>query len=183
VRIDKIKQYRAITKSKRIEILKHYCEQIQNIFPKNRIINICLDKTQYKSKNAIQEVAWDRLIQRFDNYLKKAGKDFGTIISDSLNNKKLIRNKLRKMRIRNNVPSFFGSYYNNPVKYILEDISERDSKQSYFIQTVDVIAFVLYKREYPKGSGKKYNLDKLFYALEPVLLKKASSDKYGVVRK
>jgi len=36
------------------------------------------------------------------------------------------------------------------------------SKSSYFIQTVDVIAFLLYKKMYPKGAAKKYNLDVLF---------------------
>jgi hypothetical protein len=38
--------------------------------------------------------------------------------------------------------------------------------------------------EFPKGSLKKVNVDKLFSNLEPVLLKEAASgDPYGIVRR
>jgi hypothetical protein len=66
---------------------------------------------------------------------------------------------------------------------ILEDPFSRSSHHSYFIQTTDVISHLLYRKEYPKGSLKKYNLDKVFELLEPILIKKASkNDPLGIVR-
>ncbi|MFW2478133.1 MAG: hypothetical protein ACN4EP_14525, partial [Sediminibacterium sp.] len=53
---------------------------------------------------------------------------------------------------------------------VIEDFSHRSSKASYFIQTVDVIAFLLYKKTYPKGSAKKYNLDLLFDCFSALVL-------------
>ena len=101
-----------------------------------------------------------------------------------MNQESLIRNTLRKMRVYNPIPSHFGPYYDSPIKNIIEDAFNRDSKHSYFIQTVDVIAQILYRREYPKSSLKKYNLDKYFDKLEPILLKEAAkNDEFGVVRK
>ncbi len=184
IRVNKLSEYKTIKKRKRIEILKIFASQIPKIFDKARIINISLDKIKYTSKSDIQKIAWIRLIQRFDNYLTKTVKDKGIIISDTMNQEKMIRNTLRKMRIYNPTPSHFTTYYNNPIKNILEDPFNRDSKHSYFIQTVDVIAQLLYRFDFPKGSLKKYNLDKLFPLIEPIILKDAAkNDIFGVVRK
>lgn len=184
IRIDKIKEYRRLKKRERLDILKLYSTQIPIIFDTAKVLNICLDKTEQKSKKDIQELAWSRLIQRFDTYLTKTVNDKGVIISDTMNQESLIRNTIRKMRIYNPVPSHFGPYYDSPVKNIIEDAFNRDSKHSYFIQTVDVIAQILYRKEYPKASLKKYNVDRLFQMLEPILLLEASkNDKLGIVRK
>lgn len=184
IRVNKIDEYRAISKRKRMEILKFYSEQIPIIFDSSKVLNICLDKTSQKSKQDIQQLAWSRLIQRFDNYLTKSVKDKGIIISDTMNQESLIRNTIRKMRIYNPVPSYYGSFYDNPIKNIIEDAFSRDSKHSYFIQTADVIAQILYRKEYPKASLKKYNVDKYFNKLKPILLDDAARyDEYGIVRK
>lgn len=88
------------------------------------------------------------------------------------------------MRVYNPVPSYYGSPYNAPTDSILEDLMQRNSKHSFFIQTVDIIAHLLYRQEHPKGSLKKYGLEKLFGTLEPLFLKEASrTDKLGIVRK
>ncbi|NBC56895.1 MAG: hypothetical protein GVY05_01220 [Bacteroidetes bacterium] len=95
-----------------------------------------------------------------------------------------LQNLQRKMRIYNPTPTHYGEgSYNAPINNILEDPFSRNSAQSYFIQTVDIIAHLLYRKEYPKGSLKKYGMEHLFNRLEPVLLKKASkSDNLGIVR-
>ncbi len=183
IRINKIEEYRNLLKHKRMEILKFYTSQIPVIFDTAKVLNICLDKTKQKSKKDIQELAWNRLIQRYDTYLKTVN-DKGIIISDTMNQESLVRNTIRKMRIYNHVPSHYRPYYDNPIKNILEDVFNRDSKHSYFIQTADVISQILYRKEYPKLSLKKYNVDKYFQILEPILLKEASrNDEFGIVRK
>lgn len=184
IRISKIKEYREITKQNRLNILKEYSEVIPEIFSESKIINICFDKSEYQSKRNIQITAWSRLIQRFDTYLNKTRLGNGIIVSDFLNNEKLIRSLLREMRVYNIIPSLYGQPYNSPITKILEDVFIRQSEHSLFIQTVDVIAQLLYRREYPKTSLKKYNLDIMFNNLKTILLLEASkNDDFGIVRK
>ncbi len=183
IRINKIKSYQQIRKADRIKILQEYCIQIPVIFDTAKIINVCLKKTDFTSPEQVQLTAWNRLIQRYDTYLKKGVKDKGIIVSDDTDGHKIMR-LLRKMRIYNPVPSHFGSAYNSPTDNIIEDLFQRNSNSSYFIQTVDVVAHLLYRKEFPKGSLKKYGIEKLFDTLEPILLKEASrGDTFGVVRK
>ena len=183
IRINKTISYRSIKKIDRISILKAYCQQIPIIFDTAKVINICLAKSDFSTPEEVQLTAWNRLIQRFDTFLKKSAKDKGIIISDDTDGHKIMR-LMRKMRVYNPVPSYFGSSYNAPTDNILEDLLQRSSQHSYFIQSVDVIAHILYRKEYPKGSLKKYGLELLFDVLEPILLKEAAkSDKLGIVRK
>ena len=88
------------------------------------------------------------------------------------------------MRVYNPIPSHFTEYYNAPTDNIIEDSFMRNSKNSYFIQTVDAIAHCLYRREKPRSSLKKYGVDTFFNYIEPILLKEASkNDDYGIVRR
>ncbi|MEZ4826097.1 MAG: DUF3800 domain-containing protein [Bacteroidia bacterium] len=183
IRINKLDEYRKISKSNRINILRDYCSQIPLIFDTAKVINICLKRENYQLTGEIQQVAWSRLIQRFDTYLKKTVKEKGIIISDDTDSQKIMT-LMRKMRVYNPTPSHFQGTYNAPTDSIIEDIFQRSSHHSYFIQTVDVITHALYRKEYPKGSLKKYGLEYQFKKLEPILLKEASkNDEYGIVRK
>lgn len=183
IRINKTISYRSIKKIDRISILKAYCQQIPIIFDTAKVINICLVKSNFSTPEEVQLTAWNRLIQRFDTFLKKSAKDKGIVISDETDGHKIMR-LMRKMRVYNPVPYYFGSAYNAPTDNILEDLLQRNSQHSYFIQTVDVIAHILYRKECPKGSLKKYGLELLFDVLEPILLKEAAKgDKLGIVRK
>jgi hypothetical protein len=183
IRIKKIDSYKKIRKTDRIKILREYCHQLPIVFDNAKVINICLKKSDYETTEKIQETAWNRLAQRYDTFLKKSAKDKGIIISDDTDGIRIIR-LLRKMRVYNPIPSQFEGYYNAPTDNILEDLFQRSSHHSYFIQSVDVIAHLLYRQEYPKGSLKKFGLEKLFSKLEPILLKEAArNDPLGIVRK
>ena len=182
IRIGSLKEYQRISKTNRINILKDYATQIPIIFSNARVINICLKIDEFPDRD-IFELAWSRLLQRFDTYLKKEAKDKGIVVVDDTDSIKL-QNLQRRLRVYNPTPSHFteGSY-NAPINNILEDPFSRNSSQSYFIQTVDVIAHLLYRKEFPKGSLKKFGLQYQFEKLEPILLKKASkSDDLGIVR-
>ncbi|OYU78939.1 MAG: hypothetical protein CFE23_16340 [Flavobacterium sp. BFFFF1] len=176
-------EYKKISKTNRMNLLKDYATQLPNVFDTAQILNICLKKSELEGIDFF-ELAWSRLLQRYDTFLKKEVKDKGIIISDDTSNLKLM-NLHRKMRIYNPIPSHYSiEPYNAPIDSILEDIFSRDSKHSYFIQSTDVIAYLLYKKEFPQGSIKKYGIEKQFDKLEPILLKKASkNDKFGIVRK
>lgn len=184
IRINKNQEYKTIRKTNRINLLKYYCAQLPVIFDSAKVINICLDKKSFTDTKEIQKTAWQRLVQRYDTFLKKEGKDKGIIISDDTDGRTVV-NLIRKMRIYNPLPSQYSSQpYNRPTNNIIEDLFQRNSADSYFIQSVDVIAHLLYRKEYPKGSLKKYGVEHLFDLLEPILLKEASkSDTLGIVRK
>jgi len=183
IRISKEEAYRTIKKDDRINLLKEYCVEIPNIFDTAKIINVSLVKADFTETGKIQEVAWQRLIQRYDTFLKKSSDNNGIIISDDTDSSVLMQLH-RKMRVYNPIPSHFGGSYNAPTDSIIEDIFMRSSHHSYFIQTVDVVSHLLYRKEYPKGSLRKYNLEAQFDKLEPILLKEASrGDTMGIVRK
>lgn len=183
IRIKRISAYKQIRKSDRIQILKSFVEQMPLMFPKAKIINVCLDKSDFALDTDFMMLAWQRLIQRYDTFLKKTADDKGIIVADDTNSD-LIRNLMRKMRVYNPIPSNYGGSYQAPTDNILEDPFSRDSKHSYFIQAVDCIAQALYRKEFPKGSLKKFGVDQIFDYLHPILLKEANNnDENGIVRK
>lgn len=182
IRINKNEAYKKIRKSQRINLLKDYCTEIPRIFDTAVVINVCLKIDEHPGVD-IFSLAWARLLQRFDTYLKKGPKDKGIVVADDTDSLKLMALQ-RKMRVYNPTPSHFTGSYNAPIDSILEDPFSRVSKHSYFIQSVDVIAHLLYRKEFPKGSLKKFGLEYEFQKLDPILLKVASKgDAYGIVRK
>lgn len=154
------------------------------IFDTAKVVSICLMKNDYEDDEEVDLIAWNRLIQRYDTYLKKVGKDKGIIVADDTDGNALMH-LLRKMRVYNPIKSHYSnSSYNAPTDNIVEDIFQRSSHHSYFIQSVDVIAHLLYRKEIPKGSLKKFGLEHQYEKLEPVLLLEASKDDpLGIVRK
>ncbi|MBC7776838.1 MAG: DUF3800 domain-containing protein [Phycisphaerae bacterium] len=184
IRINKLADYRSIRKNSRLKILREYAQQIPIIFDTAKVIAVCLDKPAFPTNTDFQALAWQRLIERYDTYLKKNATDQGIIVADQTDERK-IRMLLRKMRIYNPVKSHFNpGTYNAPVDNILEDVFQRDSSTSYFIQTIDVVAHLLYRKEYPKGSLKKFGVENLFDCVSPIILKEASkSDPLGILRK
>ena len=184
IRVGNLKSYRKIKKKDRLKILENCTTEFPKIFSSSKILNICIDKEEHSNTNNIKELAWKRLIQRYDNFLKKsANGSLGIIICDGIEDRE-VRSLLRKMRVYNPTPSKFGGYYHALTNNIIEDVFTRDSNHSYFIQAVDVIAHTLYRKEYSKGSLKKYRMERLFNNLEPLLLKEANhNDEQGIVRK
>lgn len=183
IRVKKIKAYKQIRKSERLAILRLFIRQMPLMFPKAKVVNICLNKTEFSQHTNFMELAWRRLIQHYDTYLKEFVNDKGIIIADDTNSD-LIRNLMREMRIYKPVlPQSIGTSQ-APTDNILEDPFTRNSKHSYFIQAVDCIAQALYRKEFPKASLKKYGIDRFFEYLEPLLLRTTDEqDKYGIVRK
>ncbi len=148
IRIKKQETYKAINKKQRIHILASYANCLTDIFPAGSLITIHLDKSTFCSYQDINKAAWQKLLLSYHHYLEQR-QESGMVIADEGNEttlKYLLRNYRREQSLQT----------------IIEDFSHRSSKSSYFIQTVDVIAFLLYKKKYPKGAGKKYNLDLLF---------------------
>lgn len=182
IRVQKIEEYKKIYKSDRLNIIKDYCTEMPRIFDTAQIINICIKINEHPETD-IFSLAWGRLLQRYDTFLKKIAKDKGIIVADDTDSVKLMSLQ-RKMRVYNPIPSHFSGTYNAPISNIIEDTFSRQSHHSYFLQSVDLVAHCLYRKEYPKGSLKKFGLEHQFQKLDPILLKQASkNDDFGIVRK
>jgi hypothetical protein len=163
--------------------LSSFCARL----PRAKIVNIHVNKRNPRYPSTVtvddlEELAWSRLAQRFQTYLQKtSGNSLGMIFADETNEVK-IRRLIRKMRVYNPVPSQFGGSLSMPITNIVEDPVMRNSEHSYFVQIADLTSHALYRKLYPKGSYRQYNVDKLFDLLDGILLKEASrSDAQGIV--
>ncbi len=137
-----------ITRNDKLDILKKCLKWLDSRNDISIITVRCL-----KSSNLGKDIfdfAWRVLIQRFDNTLARnnfpggTGSDKGVVISDNTNGEKLTQ-LLRAMRRYNQVPNqriTHGSGARNiRLRAIVEDPFMKDSKQSYFHQMADVVAY------------------------------------------
>ena len=126
---------------------------------------------KFTDPKTVFERGWSTLLQRFENTMNAhnfpgPGNDDerGLIIADNTSGEGL-RNLQRKMRRYNPVPSIFEPIPRNlPIKQILGDPIFRDSRHSYFIQIVDVIAYFPFTAQYlkPNKTVKKTGGEKVF---------------------
>ena len=163
------------------DVLKYTCK----IMPKARVLNVHLDKEhpQYAytpTSDGIQMKVWERLLERYNMYLEKnCDNDSGMILADETNEIG-IRRLVRRVRVHHVAGSHFGGSYPLLLSNLIEDPIMRKSESSYFVQIADLISHALYQKLYPKGSLRKYNADKLFDCLGPLLHLPASSrDPHG----
>lgn len=67
-----------------------------------------------------------------------------------------MRRTARAIRAYNPIHSQFGEYVNKPIRYLIEDIMEKDSRESYFIQICDFVSY--FAHLYYKTHNKKETL-------------------------
>lgn len=178
-----------IKRNDRVDILKQsidWCAN-QNVCS---IINVRVDKNL--KTGHIFEMAWTCLIQRFENTIRHRNfpgpanaDDRGLIIPDQTDNKKL-QMLIRRMRRFNQIPNvkslYVGGSRSIPLDYVIEDPFFKDSAQSFFHQSVDVIAYTVRQLYEPNRYFKTKGGHRLFYRLDPVLCKHASrTHPHGIV--
>lgn len=180
-----------ISRNDRLAMIRHFADTLARMTDLN-LINTVVDKTDKQDSFDIFEAAWGALIQRFENTISQHNfpgpsnaDERGLIFCDHTEDKKLMK-LLRQRRRYNPVPhtqQFGLGYRNLPLEYVIEDPSFRDSKHSYFVQAVDLAAFLLYQKVAPNAYMKKKSGHKYFQRLGPILCRVASStDPDGIVR-
>lgn len=117
------------------------------------VINVIIDKTKFVDNNyRILENALTYNIQRIEN--NSAGEWNYLIITDPGRIAPMKRTA-RKIRLYNPIESMFTYERNNqPIKYMIEDIFEKDSKESYFVQICDYISYFVFLYYRTKVLGK-----------------------------
>ncbi|MDO5131657.1 MAG: DUF3800 domain-containing protein [Eubacteriales bacterium] len=178
------------TLEQRREILTKFAVVISRLDIK--VINVIIDKNNIKtSEYAVLENALTYNIQRIEN--DSDGKWKYIIITDE-GRIAPMRKTARKLRAYNPVSSHFGGMTNIPIKGLVEDILEKNSEESYFIQICDYIScfvslyykYVMKDAELPKRIAQVIDKEFISRVLATfksggILNEKASSAKYGLV--
>jgi hypothetical protein len=180
-----------IPRHQRLAIIHAYARRLAQI-PALNIINVVVNKANKAQGYDVFTAAWRALIQRFENTINHrnfAGPvnpdDRGLLIPDHSDDKK-IQTLLRQMRHYNpvpNQPQYGQGYRNLALARLAEDPNFRDSRHSYFVQSCDLAAFLLYQRERPNAYVRNKGARNYFRLLDPILCKVAAThDSEGVVR-
>jgi len=180
-----------IPRNDRLAMIRMFANEIATMGDIS-LINVVVDKRGKPEGYDAFDMAWKALVQRFENTLSHRNfpgpanpDERGMLFPDHTDDKKLMI-LLRKMRRYNPVPSrpeYGMGYRNLPLGKIIEDPNFRRSDHSYFIQAVDLVAFLLYQQEAPSAYMKKKSAHNYFKKLSPVFCRVASpGDPQGVVR-
>lgn len=176
----------------RMAILEEFCDTVAAMNVK--VVNIVIDKTKIKSaKYDILDTALTYSIQRIENDLVKIDPANKFLVITDEGRVGKMRGTTRKIQKINFIQSKFGTgTYRKEIKSLIEDPLPKSSKESYFIQLSDLIAFIVYNykllelgvdvlhNRMPTGVDLmklKSWLDRLL----PSLNVAASAEQYGIV--
>lgn len=179
-----------IKRHERVDILKR-CMKWVSQQKDASVFSVCVNKSTKNKTSDIFEIAWNALLMRYENTIHYNNfpdasidrNDLGLIISDNTDVNKL-RGLIRKMRHHNITPNdgnyFNGGYRDLTLKYLIEDPTFRDSKDSMMHQMCDVIAYCLRQHYEPNSYMGTKAATKLYFDLNNRVLK-VSKSRDGVV--
>ncbi|MDQ6871015.1 MAG: DUF3800 domain-containing protein [Gemmatimonadota bacterium] len=176
-----------IPKGLRARIFKEYLEALAGL--PAAIISGCWSMDNATLKE-VHIKAFSRIQERLQTRSARQNSHIITIADEGRATE--LQRIARRSRVWNPVGSQFGSwedgsaYKNIPNDRLLEDPIFKSSQQSYFLQSVDFIAYALLKSEVkPTPHVKKYGLDRAYELLDPICAKEASRKdprNLGIVR-
>lgn len=108
-----------------------------------KIINVIIDKTKIiREDYPVLENALKYNIQRIEN---DSNGEWNYLIITDKGRIAPMRKTARAIRVYNPIQSQYSyGYRNQPIKNLIEDIMEKDSSESYFIQICDFISFFVH---------------------------------------
>lgn len=184
-----------LKKHERLAIIRQFADRIATLADVS-IINVVVDKRKkVPDKDEVFRWAWYSIFQRFENTICRrnfpgspTGHERGIVFPDNTDGGKLrcFMNDMRRsnpLKIRQAHGAF--TYKNEPIRVIIEDPVMRDSRESYFIQAADCVAFLLKQSIEPSSYMKRHGGNAYFQRLNPMLCKHASwkdPNGLGVVR-
>lgn len=157
-----------------------------------KVINVIIDKTKFIDDTyPVLENALKYNIQRIEN---DCNSKWNYLIITDKGRLAPMRKTARAIRAFNPIHSKYGNSYTNiPIKNMIEDIMEKDSRESFFIQISDFIScFVrLYyevfylNKPIPNRAAKLINdrfIQSVMMSLKPIFnLKASAKNEFGLV--
>lgn len=181
------------SEDERIEMVDLYCDRVASL-PVN-IVSVVINKPIIRSaKYKVLDKALTYSIQRIENDLAKIGADNKFLLITDPGRVGKMSRVGREKRAINYIPSKIhsGTSYRKEIKTLIEDPLPKDSKDSFFIQTADLVAHIVYLRKLAELGAGSYSsrlpskltpaktLDWL-HRLKPSLnLKAAGNDPFGI---
>lgn len=180
------------TPEQKREMVKIYAKCTSTLDAK--IVNVIIDKTRFHDQNYhVLENALKYNIQRIEN---DSNGEWNYLIITDQGRLPPMRRTARAIRAFNPIQSKYTySYTNQPIKNLIEDILEKDSEESYFIQVCDFVSYIVHlyyktqvkKEALPNRVGRV--VDKVFIGRTMATLKAGgvlnlkanSSNDYGLV--
>lgn len=180
--------------SERIRVIDLCCKLIADLDLK--IVNVVIVKPRIKKSDyKVLDTALTYSVQRIENDLSPSShpENQFMIITDEGRVGKM-RKTTRRIQRYNPIPSKFApTTYRREIQSLIEDPLPKDSRESYFIQLADLVAYIVYlyavtqtgvgafaKRMPPEVTPEL--VMSWLETLKPSLnLKASSSDPYGVV--
>ena len=134
-----------LSNADRVQIISLFCKVIAEM--DISIVNVAIVKPRIKRTDyKVLETALKYSIQRIENDLdpiRNPTRKF-LIITDSGRVGKM-RRTTRKIQVVNFIPSRYGpGTYHQEIRSLIEDPLPKDSKESYFIQISDLVAYLVY---------------------------------------
>lgn len=134
-----------LSDGERIQIVDECCKLLGGLAV--RAINVCIVKPRVKSQGyEVLGTALTYSVQRIENDLKPWDhpEHQFLIITDSGRVGKM-RKTTRRVQVFNPIPSkLTGCTYRREIQALIEDPLPKESKESYYIQLSDVLAYVVY---------------------------------------
>lgn len=175
-----------------MEIVHRFCQVAAQL--SLRTLSTVVIKPWIKKKEfEVLDRALSYSINRIETDLRVSSANRFVIITDEGRVAKM-RSTTRRMQKINYVPSQFQpSHYQHEIRHLIEDPLPKDSKESYFIQLADMMAFLLYAYTAhetgiaPLPHRSPAELDHPFIIrcleiLKPIInLKASASHPYGLV--
>lgn len=115
--------------------------------PSVRAFGVVIDKRQAPPARCLRcfDLAWEALLQRLERTSTKEGQAF--MIHHDEGADDAVRRWVRRSRRHLTAGSAFGlgSVGNNPARMLVDDPVPRNSKESYFIQIADLVAYAAFR--------------------------------------
>lgn len=157
-----------------------------------KVIPVVVDKNAKPAGYDVFGAAWKSLLGRFDKVLEGGGltgpadrDDRGMLLPDHADDAKLTALLRRARRCDPAADQQHGGtgHQNARLVNIIEDPCFRDSRHSFFIQAVDLIAFLLYQQLCPSAYIRRKGAVHYFERLSGIICRGMSvKDSQGIVR-
>jgi len=174
----KVKEFTTISVKDRWRLI----EEFANIIGNNSgftIIPIVLDKQKTRlNQDEYLTNSVTRMYEAFDEFLKEK-KENGILLFDRANEKH-ITTHVRKLM---GTGASGETIKDVRIGWVVEDPIFRISADSLFVQSADVVAYTLKEQEFPSGSRKKFNADRIFEKqLRKACFASKRTDEKGIIR-